>query len=152
MLLSVENLTTEFATERGLARAVDDVSFVLEEGEALGIVGESGSGKSVTALSIMRLVARPAGRISGGQVRFEGANLLDLPEKQMRRVRGGQIAMIFQDPMSSLNPVLSIERQMTETLQLHKNMTRRQARIRAIEMLELVGIPDAPSRIRESRR
>lgn len=147
MLLQVEHLATEFATDRGTARAVDNISFSLEEGEALGVVGESGSGKSVTALSIMRLVARPAGRIVAGRVMFEGENLLELTEDDMRRVRGGRIAMIFQDPMSSLNPVLSIERQMTETLELHKSMTRRQARVRAIEMLELVGIPDAVQRI-----
>ncbi|MBJ7601801.1 MAG: ABC transporter ATP-binding protein [Candidatus Dormibacteraeota bacterium] len=147
MLLSVEHLTTEFATNRGVAKAVDDVSFELREGEALGVVGESGSGKSVTALSIMRLVARPAGRITSGCVRFNDENLLDLSEDEMRRVRGKQIAMIFQDPMSSLNPVLSIERQMTESLELHEGMTRRQARRRAIEMLELVGIPDAPNRV-----
>lgn len=147
MLLQVEHLVTEFATDRGTARAVDDVSFFLDEGEALGVVGESGSGKSVTALSIMRLVARPAGRIVAGRVMFEGENLLEITEGEIRRVRGGRIAMIFQDPMSSLNPVLSIERQMTETLELHKGMTRRRARLRAIEMLELVGIPDAAQRI-----
>ncbi len=147
MLLQVQHLTTEFVTDRGVAKAVDDVSFELAEGEALGVVGESGSGKSVTALSIMRLVSRPAGRITAGRVLFEGQDLLELDEDEMRKVRGSRIAMIFQDPMSSLNPVLTIERQMTETLELHEGLSRRQARVRAIEMLDLVGIPDATRRV-----
>ena len=147
MLLEVRNLRTVFRTDRGELTAVDDVSFGLGEGEAIGVVGESGSGKSVTALSIMRLVSRPAGHIVGGQVLFEGHDLLQLDEDEMERIRGGRIAMIFQDPMSSLNPVLTIERQMTESLELHMGMTRKQARARAVEMLQLVGIPDAARRV-----
>jgi oligopeptide transport system ATP-binding protein len=147
LLLQVSNLTTEFKTDRGVLRAVNEVSFELEQGEALGVVGESGSGKSVTALSIMRLVARPAGRIVAGQVLFEGQDLLALSEKQMLRIRGSRIAMIFQDPMSSLNPVLTIGRQITESLEQHEAMSRRDARRRAVELLEMVGIPDASRRV-----
>jgi oligopeptide transport system ATP-binding protein len=147
VLLEVSNLTTEFGTERGVLTAVDDVSFDLAEGEAVGVVGESGSGKSVMALSIMRLVSRPAGRITSGRILFEGQDLLELDEAEMRKIRGGRIAMIFQDPMSSLNPVLTIERQMTESLELHLGLSRRQARTRAVEMLQLVGIPDAAHRV-----
>jgi oligopeptide transport system ATP-binding protein len=149
LLLQVRGLTTEFRTDRGVLHAVDDVSFEVAEGEALGVVGESGSGKSVTALSIMRLVARPAGRVVRGQVLFEGEDLLTLSEGQMRSVRGSRIAMIFQDPMSSLNPVLTIERQITESLEQHEAMGRRQARTRAVELLEMVGIPDPQRRLED---
>jgi oligopeptide transport system ATP-binding protein len=147
LLLEVRNLTTEFHTEHGVLTAVDDVSFSVAEGEAVGMVGESGSGKSVTALSLMRLVGPPAGRIRSGQVLFEGSDLLQLSDREVRRVRGGRIAMIFQDPMSSLNPVLTVERQITETLEAHLDMTRQEARRRAIELLELVGIPEASRRV-----
>jgi oligopeptide/dipeptide ABC transporter ATP-binding protein len=128
-------------------KAVDGVSFDLEEGQTLGLVGESGCGKSVSALSIMRLIPDPPGRIVGGQVLFNGVDLLQLSEAEMREVRGSDIAMIFQEPMTSLNPVLTIERQLTEPLELHMKMTRRQATARAMELLELVGIPDPETRL-----
>ncbi|HUY74677.1 MAG TPA: ABC transporter ATP-binding protein [Candidatus Dormibacteraeota bacterium] len=147
MLLEVQHLRTEFRTDRGVLTAVDDVSFDLAEGEAIGVVGESGSGKSVTALSIMRLVSKPAGRIMSGRVLFEGQDLLQLDEAEMQKIRGAKIAMIFQDPMSSLNPILTIERQMTESLELHMGLNRKQARVRAVEMLQVVGISDADRRI-----
>ncbi|MBW4698459.1 MAG: ABC transporter ATP-binding protein [Aphanocapsa lilacina HA4352-LM1] len=146
-LLSVRNLQTSFFTREGEVRSVDDVSFDLEAGQTLGIVGESGSGKSVTSLSIMRLIPTPPGRIKGGQVLFGGQDLLKLSDRQMRAIRGKRIAMIFQDPMSSLNPFLRIARQLTEISELHLGLDRRAARRRAIEMLELVGIPDAARRI-----
>jgi oligopeptide transport system ATP-binding protein len=147
VLLQVRNLTTEFRTDRGVLRAVDSVSLDVAEGEALGVVGESGSGKSVTALSIMRLVGQPAGRVVAGQVIFEGEDLLTLPESRMRSIRGGRIAMIFQDPMSSLNPVLTVERQITESLEQHLLMGRSEARKRAVELLEMVGISDPAHRL-----
>ncbi|BAC92064.1 ABC transporter ATP-binding protein [Gloeobacter violaceus] len=146
-LLSVRNLQTSFFTREGEVRSVDDVSFDLEAGQTLGIVGESGSGKSVTSLSIMRLIPTPPGRIKGGQVFFDGQDLLRLSDREMRAIRGKRIAMIFQDPMSSLNPFLRIARQLTEISELHLGLDRRAARRRAIEMLELVGIPDAARRI-----
>lgn len=149
MFLEVENLVTEFSTDRGVARVLDGVSFGLEAGEALGVVGESGSGKSVTALSIMQLVPQPAGQIRGGHVWFDGEDLVTLKPDRMQRIRGGQIAMVFQDPMSSLNPVLTIDTQMSEMIQFHLHLTRRQARNRAVEMLQVVGIPDAADRIRD---
>jgi oligopeptide transport system ATP-binding protein len=127
--------------------AVNGVSFSLNEGEALGLVGESGCGKSITALSLMRLVPQPPGRIVSGEVLFCGRDLLELRDDEMRKIRGNDIAMIFQDPMTSLNPVLSIGRQIGEALQLHKNMDRAQARRRTIELLELVGIPAAGTRV-----
>jgi oligopeptide/dipeptide ABC transporter ATP-binding protein len=145
-LLKVEGLTTEFRTESGPLRAVDNVSLEISEGETLGLVGESGCGKSVTALSIMRLVPDPPGRIVGGHVWFQGRDLLALGEAEMRRVRGGQIGMVFQEPMTSLNPVLTVGRQITEPLELHMKMPSSEAKRRAIELLEMVGIPDAPRR------
>jgi len=148
-LLEVKNLTTEFRTSKGTIRAVDDVSLHIREGETLGIVGESGCGKSVTALSLMRLVPDPPGRITGGEAWFEGADLLRMSLADMRRVRGRRMAMIFQEPMTSLNPVLSIGRQLTETLELHLSMTKQQAWLRAGELLEMVGIPDATQRLRD---
>ena len=147
MLLEVRNLKTYFHTRDGLVKAVDDVSFEVSEGEALGIVGESGCGKSVTALSIMRLISSPPGRIVDGEIFFNGKNLLDLDADEMRRVRGKHIAMIFQDPMTSLNPVLTINRQIAEVLQLHEGLSAGAARRRAIELLTLVGIPSAEERI-----
>ncbi len=146
-LLSVRDLRTQFFTADGVVKAVDGVSFDVYPGQTLGIVGESGCGKSVTAMSIMRLVASPPGRIVGGQVIFEGSDLLTLPDKEMRKVRGKQIAMIFQDPMTSLNPVLSVARQLTESLQLHLDMDASQSKRRAIELLDLVGIPSAKARV-----
>jgi peptide/nickel transport system ATP-binding protein len=147
-LLEVENLRTWFDTDAGTARAVDGVSFTVEKGEVLGIVGESGCGKSVTSLSIMRLVQQPPGRIlEDSSIRFRGRDLLDLPESGMREVRGNDIAMIFQEPMTSLNPVYTVGDQIAEALRIHRNLDRRQARQRAIEMLRLVGIPDAETRV-----
>ncbi|GIV95767.1 MAG: ABC transporter ATP-binding protein [Herpetosiphonaceae bacterium] len=146
-LLEVKDLKTYFYTQDGVVRAVDGVSFSVNRGETLGIVGESGSGKSVTSLSIMRLIPSPPGRIVGGEILFDGENLLDLDEDEMRKIRGRRISMIFQDPMTSLNPVLTIGRQMTEPLQLHLNMSASQARKRAIELLSMVGIPSPERRL-----
>jgi len=146
-LLSVENLQTHFVTRSGVVRAVDDVSWDVEEGETVALVGESGCGKSVSALSIMRLVAGPAGRVVGGRVHFKGRDLLKLSEEEMRQVRGREIGMVFQEPMTSLNPVLSIGRQLTEGLEIHLEMTPAEARRRAVELLGMVGIPDAERRL-----
>ena len=148
-LLEIRDLATHFFTEDGVLRAVDGISYDLEEGETLGIVGESGCGKSVSALSVMRLVADPPGKIVRGEVMFDGRDLLKLRESEMRRVRGNQIGMIFQEPMASLNPVLSIGRQLTETLELHLDMSRSQALERARELLSTVGIPDPERRLRD---
>jgi oligopeptide/dipeptide ABC transporter ATP-binding protein len=141
MLLEVRDLRTSFFTTRGEARAVDGVTFSLEAGQTLGLVGESGCGKSVTSLSIMRLVA-PPGRIVGGSVAFDGMDLLALSEDEMRRVRGDRIAMIFQDPMTSLNPVFTVGDQIAEAVQLHQGLGRRASFERAVEMMALVAIPD----------
>src|ERR671937_3249818 len=140
-LLEVKNLRTHFRTRAGVVRAVDGVSFHLERGELLGLVGESGSGKSVTALSIMRLVA-PPGRIVGGEVLFDGRDLLKLSEPEMRAIRGNDIAMIFQDPMTSLNPVYTVGEQIAEALRLHRNLNRKQAREAAVQAMHEVAIPD----------
>jgi oligopeptide transport system ATP-binding protein len=146
-LLDVRNLETHFHTQDGVVKAVNNVSFQINRGETLGIVGESGSGKSVTSLSIMRLVPNPPGRIVGGKIMFDGENLLEASEDEMRRVRGNRIAMIFQDPMTSLNPVLTIGRQLTEAIELHLRLNGAQARERAVELLRLVGIPAAEKRL-----
>ncbi|MBM3217905.1 MAG: ABC transporter ATP-binding protein [Candidatus Rokubacteria bacterium] len=146
-LLDVRHLSTRFTTREGVVRAVDDVSWDVKEGETVALVGESGCGKSVSALSIMRLVAQPAGQIVGGQAVFKGRDLLTLDEEAMRRVRGREIAMIFQEPMTSLNPVLSIGRQLTEGLEIHLGKTPQQARGRAAELLGMVGIPDPERRL-----
>jgi oligopeptide transport system ATP-binding protein len=146
-LLSVRNLRTRFATDRGVVRAVDGVSFDLAEGEILGLVGESGSGKSVTALSVMRLVPEPPGRIAADSLAFDGTEILALSEAHMRELRGADMAMIFQDPMRSLNPVLTIGRQLTEVLRRHQKIDGAAARKRAIELLEIVGIPMAEKRL-----
>ena len=146
-LLEVKNLQTQFLTSAGVVRAVDGVSWDVEEGETVALVGESGCGKSVSALSIMRLVAEPAGRIVGGEILFKGRDLLKLTEAEMRDVRGREIAMIFQEPMTSLNPVLSIGRQLTEGLEIHMGMKPPEARSRAVEMLAMVGIPDPERRL-----
>ncbi|MBM7789793.1 ABC transporter ATP-binding protein [Tenggerimyces flavus] len=147
MLLEVKDLRTHFDSEGNDVKAVDGVSFDVERGETLSLVGESGSGKSVSGLSIMRLVPSPPGRILGGQVLFDGVDLLKLDAKHMRRIRGKEIAMIFQEPMTSLNPVLSIGRQLTEVLRLHQNATRTEARKRAIELLGQVQISDPEQRL-----
>src|SRR2546428_4824584 len=146
-LLEVRNLQTHFVTSSGIVRAVDGVSWDVDEGETVALVGESGCGKSVTALSIMRLVAQPAGRIVSGHVMFKGRDLLTLSEEEMRRVRGREIAMIFQEPMTSLNPVLTIGRQLTEGLEIHLGKTPEHARARAVELLAMVGIPDPARRL-----
>ena len=145
-LLKVDNLRTTFRTLDGTLTAVDDVSFFVEEGETLGIVGESGSGKSVTALSIMGLLS--SARVQG-TIAFNGRNLLDLRDNEMRRIRGSQVAMIFQDPMTSLNPVLPVGRQLTEVLRLHKNASKTEATEQAGDLLEKVGIPEARRRLRD---
>jgi oligopeptide/dipeptide ABC transporter ATP-binding protein len=146
-LLEVKNLETQFQTSTGVVRAVDGVSYDIEEGETVALVGESGCGKSVSALSIMRLVAEPAGRIVGGEILFKGRDLLKLSEEQMRDVRGRDIAMVFQEPMTSLNPVLTIGRQLTEGLEIHLGMAPDAAKTRAVELLGLVGIPDPQRRL-----
>ncbi|MCC7010624.1 MAG: ABC transporter ATP-binding protein [Acidobacteria bacterium] len=146
-LLSVRHLRTYFDEDGRVVRAVDDVSFDVGRGETLGIVGESGSGKSVTNLSILRLIPSPPGRIVSGEIRLDGDDLMALPAEAMRNVRGKRIAMIFQDPMTSLNPFLRISTQLMEVTELHLGHTRRQAYEHAIQMLEMVGIPDARSRV-----
>ena len=146
-LLEVKNLRTYFYTEEGVVRAVDGVSWDLEEGETLGLVGESGCGKSVSALSILRLIPRPPGRIVEGEIIFEGEDLLEISDAEMRDIRGNRIAMVFQEPMTSLNPVLTIGNQLTEAITLHLGLERPEARARAVELLELVGIPEAGARL-----
>jgi oligopeptide/dipeptide ABC transporter ATP-binding protein len=149
LLLDVRNLQTRFHTSDGVVRAVDGVSWDVRPGEAVALVGESGCGKSVSALSIMRLVAEPAGRIVGGEIVFKGRDLLTLSDEEIRHVRGREIAMIFQEPMTSLNPVLSIGRQVTETVEIHLGVTPEQARARAVELLGLVGITDPDRRLKQ---
>lgn len=146
-ILSVDGLKTYFTTEDGVVKAVDGISFELKKGETLGIVGESGSGKSVTNLSVMRLIPEPPGKIAGGKVVFDGINVLEMPIDEVRKIRGRRIAMIFQDPMTSLNPFLKISTQLTEVTRLHLGHTKEQARDHAIKMLKLVGISDAEQRI-----
>ena len=146
-LLEVNNLNTRFYTQDGVVQAVNDVSFTVDEGETLAVVGESGSGKSVTMLSVMRLIASPPGRITSGEIMFEGKDLLKLGEDEMRQLRGNRIAMIFQDPMTSLNPVLTINQQISEVLQLHMGLDKQAARQRAVELLEKVNIPEAARRV-----
>jgi oligopeptide/dipeptide ABC transporter ATP-binding protein len=148
-LLEVRGLRTHFHTEEGTARAVDGVNFVVNAGETLGVVGESGCGKSVTALSVMQLVPTPPGEIVEGEILLEGRNLLDLPEEEMRWVRGNEVAMIFQEPMTALNPVFTVGDQIGEAVRLHRGATKAEARARSIEMLELVGIPSAAERVDE---
>ena len=146
-LLEVNDLSTRFFTPAGVVNAVTDVSFDLREGESLALVGESGCGKSITALSIMRLIPSPPGRIVSGSVRFMGQDLLAQDEEAMRRIRGNQIGMVFQEPMTSLNPVLTIGRQLTESVQTHLGWAAAAANARAVELLSLVGIPDAKRRL-----
>jgi len=147
-LLEVDELRTHFRTVDGTVRAVDGVSFSIDGGETLAIVGESGCGKSVTSMSVLRLIQEPPGKITG-RVLFDGRNLLDLSEREMRGIRGNAISMIFQEPMTSLNPVLTVGRQIGETLRLHQGMDERAAEARAVEMLDLVHIPEAKRRVRE---
>ena len=146
-VLSIRGLTTEFVTPGGVVKAVNDVSWDLYPGETLGVVGESGSGKSVTAMSILGLVPSPPGRVVAGEILFEDRDLLKMPAKELRRLRGSEIGMIFQDPMTSLNPVLTVGSQITETLRLHdRTLSRAQARVRAIELLGMVGVPNPEGR------
>jgi peptide/nickel transport system ATP-binding protein/oligopeptide transport system ATP-binding protein len=147
-LLQINNLKTYFYTEEGVVRAIDDMSFSLKRGETLGIVGESGSGKSQTALSIMRLLESP-GKVAGGEIIFEGKNLLDNKKKEMRNIRGNDIAMIFQEPMTSLNPVYTVGNQIMENIRLHQKLNKKDAREKTLEMLKLVNIPAPDKRIDE---
>ncbi len=146
-MLQVRDLRTQFFTQDGVVCAVNGISFHLDEGDTLGIVGESGCGKTVSMLSLMRLIPQPPGRIIGGEVLFDERDLLKVNEEEIRQVRGNKIAMVFQDPMTSLNPVLTIARQLSEALELHLGMDKDQARERSIELLEMVNIPDARARI-----
>ena len=147
VLLSVRDLRTYFHTDEGVVKAVDGVSFDVHAGEVLGIVGESGSGKSVTAMSVLGLIPVPPGRIETGQIMWKGQDLLTLSDKELRRIRGGEIAMIFQDPMSSLNPVYTIGNQIEEMIRTHQDMSRAAARKKSIDMLGLVGIPNPGDRV-----
>ncbi|MBL9085318.1 MAG: ABC transporter ATP-binding protein [Planctomycetales bacterium] len=148
-LLQVENLTVEFRTDDGVVRAVNDVSFHVEAGETLGVAGESGSGKSVTNLAMLRLIPTPPGRIVGGRALFKGEDLLTMTSERLRKIRGRHIAMIFQDPMTSLNPLMTVADQLTEVTRLHLGHTAKQARDHAVTMLERVGIPAAARRVND---
>ena len=147
-LLRVKNLTTHFFTHEGTVRAVDGVSFSIMKGQTLGLVGESGCGKSVTALSIMRLIPSPPGKILGGEVVFEGQNLIELSDRQMRDIRGNKISMIFQEPMTSLDPVFTIGHEIMETVRLHQGLRKQDAKKEVVEALRTVGIPDSERRVR----
>ncbi len=148
-LLDVQHLTTEFVMRDGLVRAVNDVSFAIEPGQVLGIVGESGSGKSVTNLSILGLIPQPPGRITAGTATFKGRDLIKMSSSELRKIRGKDVAMIFQDPMTSLNPFLRISRQLAEVLEVHEGLSYKHALGRSIEMMEMVGIPAASQRIHD---
>jgi oligopeptide transport system ATP-binding protein len=148
-LLEVNGLKMYFYTRDGVVKAVDGVSFVLDKGETLGVVGESGSGKSVTALTMMRLTPMPPGKVEGGDALFKGRSLITMKEEEIRKIRGNEIAMIFQDPMTSLNPVYRIGRQIAEPLVIHKGMSKKDALKRAVELLRLVGIPNPEQRVRD---
>ncbi len=148
-LLEVKDLQTHFFTYDGVVKAVDGISYELQSGETLGLVGESGCGKSVSALSVMRLIPDPPGKIVNGQILFEGEDILTIGMDDMRRIRGAKISMVFQEPMTSLNPVLTVERQITETLQLHKGMSLGESRRESVDLLLKVGIPDPESRIKQ---
>jgi oligopeptide/dipeptide ABC transporter ATP-binding protein len=149
LLLDIQGLQTHFFTEAGTVRAVDGVSLTIRKGETLGVVGESGCGKSVTALSVLRLIPNPPGKIVGGRILLEGRDLLQLPEEEMRKVRGGSISMIFQEPMTSLNPVFTVGDQIAEGIRLHQGLSKRDSWSKAIEMLRLVRIPDPERRVGE---
>ena len=146
-LLNVKNLKTYFSTHNGTAKAVDGISFKINQGETLGIVGESGCGKSVTALSILKLIPKPPGKIVSGKIYFEGKNLIELNKKEMRKIRGKKISMIFQEPMTSLDPVFTIGQEIMETIQLHQGLKKEDAKKKAIEALKIVGIADAEKRV-----
>jgi len=147
LLLQVKNLRTHFYTEEGLVKAVDGVTYDVQEGETLALVGESGCGKSVSALSLLKLIPIPPGRIVAGEVLFEGEDLMKLNEDELRKIRGNRISMVFQEPMTSLNPVLTIGKQMTEGLELHLKLKREAANARAVQLLEMVGVAEAERRI-----
>lgn len=147
VLLDVKGLRTQFFTQDGVVNAVNGISYTVDEGETLAIVGESGCGKSVSVMSLIRLIPQPPGKVVAGEVWFDGRDLLKLDDDEIRQVRGNRIAMVFQDPMTSLNPVLTVGRQITESLQLHLGMDKQQARKRSAELLELVGIPSAEARL-----
>ncbi len=148
-LLEIRGLRTYFHTDEGTVKSVDGVSYDARPGETVGVVGESGCGKSVTALSVMRLIPMPPGEIAGGEIMFDGENLVDVPEARMREIRGGQIGMIFQEPMTSLNPVFTVGNQIEEAIRLHLKLSPKDARLRAIEMLDKVGIPAPEQRVSE---
>ena len=146
-VLEIKDLKTNFYTDEGVIKAVDGLSYDINKGECVGIVGESGCGKSVSAMSVLRLIPYPPGIIEGGEIKFKGKNLLDISEDEIQEIRGNKISMIFQEPSTSLNPVLSVERQLTESLELHRAMKRSEAKEEAVRLLELVGIPDPDRRI-----
>jgi peptide/nickel transport system ATP-binding protein len=148
-LLDVKNLKTYFFTDEGVVRAVDGVDLYIGQGETLGVVGESGCGKSVTALSIMKLIPQPPGKIVEGEINYNGTNLVDLPANRMRKIRGKEISMVFQEPMTSLNPVFTCGEQIAEALRLHEGLGRREAMDKTVEMLKLVHIPNAERRVKE---
>ena len=148
-ILEIQNLQTSFFSDGKEIKAVDGVSFTIHKGETVGVVGESGSGKSVTSLSVMRLLHDTPGKIVGGSICFNGKNLLELPEKDMRKIRGNEIAMIFQEPMTSLNPVYKIGKQLEEAIRLHLGYDKKQARAHAVQMLKLVGLPRAEELVNE---
>jgi peptide/nickel transport system ATP-binding protein len=148
-LLDIKGLKTYFFTRKGVVKAVDGVDLSLNEGDTLGLVGESGCGKTVTALSIMRLISEPIGRITEGSINFEGSDLVKATESEMRKIRGNRISMIFQEPMTSLNPVLKVGDQISEAIQLHQDVSKKEAWDRSIDMLRLVGIPSPESRVKE---
>ena len=148
-ILDVKELRTNFYTGEGVVKAVNNLSYHINKGECIGLVGESGCGKSVSAMSILRLIPYPPGVIEGGEILFKGENLLEVNEERIQEVRGGRISMIFQEPSTSLNPVLSVQRQLTETLELHRGMTSKEAKTESVRLLELVGIPDAERRVKD---
>ena len=148
-LLRIKDLRTNFFTEEGVVKAVDGVTYEVDEGEILGLVGESGCGKSVSALSILRLIPNPPGKIVGGEIWFDNQDLLKMDEEEIRHIRGNRIAMVFQEPMTSLNPVLTIGRQLTEAIELHLKYDKEKSRQRAVELLEMVGIPEAAGRLND---
>ena len=148
-LLEIKNLKTHFFTREGIVKAVDGVDLVLNEGETLGLVGESGCGKSMTALSVMRLVPEPMGQIVEGAIFFEGKDLVRATEAEMRKIRGNKISMVFQEPMTSLNPVFKVGTQISEAIQLHQNLNEKEGRERSIEMLRLVGISSPDTRVND---
>lgn len=148
-ILEVKNLKTYFHTKRGVSKAVDGIDFSLKKGETLGIVGESGCGKSITSLSILRLIPTPPGKIEGGEVLFKGRDLVTLSDSEMRKIRGNEISMIFQEPMTSLNPVIPVGEQIAEAIRLHQKMNKKEARAKAVDMLKLVGIPSPEKRAKQ---